>query len=620
LLGTNLEPSAALAGDWPFYRHDLFGTSDAQEDLSAADATTLTIRWRLPLNYGGIANPIVANGSVYVTGADGAVHAVDAQTGVQRWARSSRIRGPFHCLTSESKGPVGAPAVVGDTVFMPGGDGVVYAYDAATGATRWQTQIANVPDLGEFLWASAFPLFDRVYVGVSSLHDCLLVPGRLVALNQATGEVAGTWWANDDHGPGGGVWTQQAYDARTNRLFLTTGTIAPGHHGEQQPYTDAFVAIDPITMQTLDHFKPVDDTYEQDVDFGASPVLYDTSSGRHLIAAVNKNGFVYALDRDNLAAGLVWQFEISGYYGDPDAGLSTIVSPAYASGRLFVGGTRTIDGYSGTMAALDAETGIPIWSIHPPNRTFILAAPALAGETVIFAATQVLNSSNPSTVYVLSQATGETLFSMNTRGALFSEPTFANGMLYFMDLDTSLWALAPGSGTRTFVDDFDRTGGLGPNWSVASGAFITDGTAALGTAPSSYAFWAGSPTANATVSITLSPPTDNTNIGIMTRATPSNPEVNHYAGFVAADGTLYISRRNNYDYTFLGTGPALSPGAHALTLQAFGANPVTLHLLVDGIDVLTVTDGSGQSLTDAGKAGMLDYNGRSQPLHHFVVQ
>jgi hypothetical protein len=106
----------------------------------------------------------------------------------------------------------------------------------------------------------------------------------------------------------------------------------------------------------------------------------------------------------------------------------------------------------------------------------------------------------------------------------------------------------------------------------------------------------------------------------MTRATPSNPEVNHYAGFVAVDGTLYISRRNNYDYTFLGTGPTLSPGAHALSLQAFGANPVTLHLLVDGIDVLTVTDGSGQSLTDAGKAGMLDYNGRSQPLHHFVVQ
>lgn len=106
----------------------------------------------------------------------------------------------------------------------------------------------------------------------------------------------------------------------------------------------------------------------------------------------------------------------------------------------------------------------------------------------------------------------------------------------------------------------------------------------------------------------------------MTRAAASNPQVNHYAGFVAADGTLYVSRRNNYDYTFLGTGPILSPGSYALSLQAVGANPVTLHLLLDGIEVLTLSDESAQRLTDAGKAGMFDYNGRSQPLRHFVVQ
>src|SRR5262249_3828353 len=248
----SLVATIALADDWPFYRHDVFGTSNPQETLSVDDARTLSIYWRLPLSYGGISNPVVANGTVYVTGADAALHAVDAATGVQRWSRSSRIQGPFHCTQSQEKGPIGAPAVVGDSVFMPGGDGVVYAYDAATGATLWQTQIADVRDLGEFLWASAFPLFDRVYIGVSSLHDCLLVPGRLVALSQKTGDVVGTWWANDDHSPGGGVWTQQAYDARTNRLFLTTGTIGPGYRGEEQPYADAFVAIDPITMQTVD--------------------------------------------------------------------------------------------------------------------------------------------------------------------------------------------------------------------------------------------------------------------------------------------------------------------------------------------------------------------------------
>src|SRR5205823_424776 len=116
--------------------------------------------------------------------------------------------------------------------------------DAATGAVRWQTQIADVPNKGEFLWSSAFPVGTRVYFGIASLHDCLLVPGRVVALDQATGAVAGTWWADPNRGSGGGVWTQPAYDARTNRLFLTTGTIAAGKTPSQQPLADAFVAVD----------------------------------------------------------------------------------------------------------------------------------------------------------------------------------------------------------------------------------------------------------------------------------------------------------------------------------------------------------------------------------------
>lgn len=619
LLGC-LPVRAARASDWPFYRHDERGTSDASEPFTLNEAPSLRVKWRFDIPYGIIANPVVAGGTVYVTGTDAYLHAIDAETGMQRWARRSRVTGPFRCFppTDLYRGPIGAPAVIGSRVFMPGGDGVVYAYDAGSGDILWQTPIADVPTRGEFLWSSAFPVGDRIYVGVASLHDCLLVPGRLVALAQNSGNVVGTWWADAAHGPGGGVWTQQAYDPRTNRIFITTRTVADGISPADQPLAQAFVAIDPISMETLDWFQPVPAPFGEDLDFGGSPVLYDTPDGRHWIAATNKDGNLYALDRDNLAGGVIWQYQVSGYYGDPDAGQSTIVSPAYKDGLVYVGGTRTVDGFSGAMAALDAATGQPVWLVHPTNGGFILAAPTVAGDNVIFAATKTLAQPPPSTLYVLNRLTGQVVFSMDTPGALFSEPTFSNGVLYFGDLDNSVWALAR-PGPSSFVDDFDRVGPLGPNWSMVRGAFVANGQEALGTAPQSYAFWTGQPAADATVTVTLSRPTASTYIGVTVRGVAPAADGDHYAAFVYPDGLVGLARRRNYDYTYLGKGPLLSPAPHVLGLTAIGINPVMLRVTVDGVEVISSTDSSADALRQAGAAGIFDYNGASQPLRHFTV-
>lgn len=618
----------AGAGDWTFYRHDLSGTSNAGEPLTVDQARAFTVKWTAHAG-GAIGNPVVAGGTVFVTGIDGSLHAFDAATGAERWRKSSYAYGPFHCFpnstSSSTKGPIGAPAVVGSTVFMPGGNGIVYAHDVATGAIRWQRQIADVPNLGEFLWSSIFPLNGRLYVGIASLHDCLLVPGKVVALDQATGAITGTWWADPNHGPGGGVWTQPAYDPRTNRIFFTTGTIAQGLTPSQQPLADAFVAADPVTMQTVDHFTPVDGDYYADVDFGAGPLLYDTADGRHWIVAANKNGWVYALDRDHLANGVAWAYQVSGYYGDPDAGLSTIVSAAYANGTVFVGGTKTPDNFSGALAALDPATGRPKWVIHPPNGGFLLAPPIVTGDVVIFVSTQTIFASSGHVLYVVDQATGAIAYQYALPGALFAQPTYANGTLYVGDLAGNLWAFAPGGGgggggTGTlFTDDFTRTTGLGSAWSVAHGAFSTNGSVALGTAAQSYAAWTGSPPADVTVSANVQRPTASSYVGVIARATASAPDSDHYAGFVLPDGSLGIARRNAWSYTYLALGSSIGTGVHALSLQAVGTGPVALTLLVDGVPALTATDSGTGAITVAGRAGMFDYNGASQPIDHFVV-
>lgn len=439
------------ASDWTFYRKDLPGTANAGEPLTLAQASALEVSRMIFLGGSIFSNPIVANGNLYYTAGDGYIHAVSLTDYTSRWQKAIYATGPFHCLSSYREPPVGAPAVVGTTIFVPGGDGVVYSLDQ-NGNQNWATKIADVNNLGEFLWSSIFPLNGKIYVGVASLHDCLLVPGRLVALDQASGAVVGTWWGDANHGPGAGIWTQPAYDAVSNRLFLATGTIAPGKTTAQQPWADAFVAINPDTMVTLDSFSPIpSDNYYADLDFGSSPTLYDSPDGRHFIAATDKNGWVYALDRDNLAGGVVWKYQICGPGASPDLGESSIVSAPYANGTLFVAGGKTADGlHPGAVAALDAFTGAQKWIFYPEG--FVLPAMTVTGQVLFVGSTDPV--SGRGTLYALDQATGTVVYQLAS-AAVFGQPTWANGSLYVGDGVGSMFELTPNSqGPRP---DFDLT-------------------------------------------------------------------------------------------------------------------------------------------------------------------
>jgi hypothetical protein len=151
-----------------------------------------------------------------------------------------------------------------------------------------------------------------------------------------------------------------------------------------------------------------------------------------------------------------------------------------------------------------------------------------------------------------------------------------------------------------------------------SGTFIDNGSAAQGTSGHAYAEWTGSPTANATVGITIAMPLASTYTGVFLRG--SSGAANHYAGYVAPDGRVHIARRNSYNYTYLADGPAFPSGSHVVSLQASGANPVHLTLAVDGVTVASYNDSSSSALTASGKAGIFDYNGAGQPLDNFWIQ
>jgi len=127
----------------------VFHRKDRQEVLQILDRKTGAIRHETAFasTYRGGVNsdrgprcvPIVQSKQVFLFGASGELHAVDATTGKAQWSRNAY--GDY----KGQEGYFGAgatPIVVGDLVLVNvggrGGAGVV-AFDTATGKTRWKT-------------------------------------------------------------------------------------------------------------------------------------------------------------------------------------------------------------------------------------------------------------------------------------------------------------------------------------------------------------------------------------------------------------------------------------------------------------------------------------------------
>lgn len=170
-----------------------------------------------------------------------------------------------------------------------------------------------------------------------------------------------------------------------------------------------------------------------------------------------------------------------------------------------------------------------------------------------------------------------------------------------------------------FSDDFNRTGALGANWLVQRGAFSANGTAAVGTAPQSYAFWREAPLTSDIARVTLATPLRSTYVGVIIRAVSSAPDRDHYAAFVGPDGRVHLARRNSWTYTSLADGPAFPSGRHVLGIAATGSAPVTVSVTLDGTEIIRFVDSGSGTLQTAGMVGMFDYNGASQPLDAFQV-
>jgi outer membrane protein assembly factor BamB len=110
------------SGDWSTFRGDAARRGEGRDGPVGAPV----LRWRFQAN-GTVPEQVVVFGELaYAASDDGVLHALDVQTGEERWSYVA------------SEPPLKGPAVDDGMVYTFDGLGVLHALDATSGGERWQ--------------------------------------------------------------------------------------------------------------------------------------------------------------------------------------------------------------------------------------------------------------------------------------------------------------------------------------------------------------------------------------------------------------------------------------------------------------------------------------------------
>ena len=434
LTGTVAIATAAPSSqDWATFQHDAARSSATTDaSLSVATAGQLQPTWSTPT--GGIieTSPSVVGTTAYVGSWDGNEYAMDTATGAVQWKTFLNQSSVPACYPW-TLGISSTATVVNGVVYV-GSGGTFYALDATTGATLWSLPLAdNSPAVGNYIWASPLVVNGYAYVGVASYCDNPVVRGVMFKVDLTAHAVAASHYFVPAGQLGGGVWTASSYDAATNRVFVANGN----RNNLTQTQTQAVVALDAGTLNAVDSWQIPESQSNGDPDFGTGPVLTTDTSGDQLVSAANKNGILYTWNRNNLAAGPVWQDQIAVGGLCPECGDGSISSGAYANGVLYwAGGHNVTNGHGsgGAVTAFSAGTGQVLWT-RQTDRPILGAIAYVNG---------MIAEAEGSTFEVLDASTGALLYSYVLPRPVYGPVSVAQGQLFVGDTDGRLYAFGVG--------------------------------------------------------------------------------------------------------------------------------------------------------------------------------
>ena len=292
--GTAQAATSRPAAGWTQPGADLANTRDVASAITAADVSKLGVAWTVPLTTstahtaGAYAmTPVIVNGVVYVQDLESNVMAISLATGKVLWT---------HDYNSPNGGPDGVN-VAGGVVYAATNHAAV-ALDAATGAQLWSRTLTGNDHEG----IDMAPGYNHSTVYVSTVPVNPLVGGYLGggegvlwALNARTGAPEWSWgqvqdlWGNPGVNSGGGLWYQPSFDAQGN-IYLAIGNPGPVFGTKKYPlgssrpgpdlYTDSVVKLSPAGKLLWYYQLTPHDLYDWDLQ---NPPVLTTANGRPVV-------------------------------------------------------------------------------------------------------------------------------------------------------------------------------------------------------------------------------------------------------------------------------------------------------------------------------------------------
>ena len=341
---TGNAPAAAgrAAAGWTHPDADLASTRDVASAITSTNVSKLGAAWTVPLTMstahtdGAYATtPVIVNGVVYAQDLDSDVLAISLATGKVLWT---------HDYSSPNGGPDGV-SVAGGVVYAATAKAAV-ALDAATGAQLWSRTLTGNDHEG----IAMAPGYNDGTVYVSTVPANVAIQygpggeGILWALNARTGAPEWSWnqvqnlWGNPGVNSGGGLWYTPSFDAQGN-IYLGVANPAPIFGTKSYPlgssrpgpdlYTDSVVKLSPAGKLLWYYQLTPHDLYDWDLQ---NPPVLTTANGRPVVIDGGKAGILIELDAHT--GKLLWQRPVGGHDGHETDGLLTEHATSASRGLL----------------------------------------------------------------------------------------------------------------------------------------------------------------------------------------------------------------------------------------------------------------------------------------------
>ncbi len=261
---------------------------------------------------------------------------------------------------------------------------------------------------------------------------------EVLALNVSTATIL---WSYQS---GGGVFSAPSladgrvffgsWDNNIYALNASTGALLWSYR------TGSYVQSSPVVVNGVVYTASYDaNVYALDAVTGNALWIYPTGSGAVGSSPAVVNGLVYIGDNGgqvhaiNAATGArVWKF---------NAGDTIYSSPSVVNGVVYIGGDTM---YNGTLYALDAQTGLKLWS-YPTGSFWIYSSPVAVNNVVYVGSFNPLDN-YAGYLFALDIANGKLLWSYPTGGIVFASPAVAGGVVYIGGGDKHVYALDAESG------------------------------------------------------------------------------------------------------------------------------------------------------------------------------